>query len=29
MDIAVTATQLLIPMSESRSDIWVLDQVRR
>jgi Tol biopolymer transport system component len=27
MDIAVTATDLLLPMSESRSDIWMLDQV--
>jgi len=29
MDIAVTATHLLIPMSESRGDIWILDQVDR
>lgn len=29
MDIAVTTTQLLMPMSESRSDIWVLDGVER
>jgi hypothetical protein len=29
MDIAITATQLLLPMSESRSDIWMLDQVDR
>jgi hypothetical protein len=27
MDIAVTATHLLIPMSESRGDIWMLDHV--
>ena len=29
MDIAITATQLLLPISESRSDIWMLDQVDR
>ena len=29
MDIAITATQLLLPMSESRSDIWMLDRVDR
>ena len=29
MDIAVTTTDLLLPMSESRSDIWMLDQVDR
>jgi Tol biopolymer transport system component/DNA-binding winged helix-turn-helix (wHTH) protein len=29
MDIAVTATHLLLPMSESRSDIWMLDKVDR
>jgi hypothetical protein len=29
MDIAVTRTQMLLPMSESRSDIWMLDQVDR
>lgn len=29
MDIAVTAGQLLLPMNESRSDIWMLDQVDR
>jgi Tol biopolymer transport system component len=29
MDIAVTATHLLIPISESRGDIWMLDQVDR
>jgi hypothetical protein len=29
MDIAVTATHLLLPMSESRSDIWTLDNVDR
>ena len=29
MDIAVTTTDLLLPMSESRSDIWLLDQVDR
>ncbi len=27
MDIAITATQLLLPMTESRSDVWMLDQV--
>jgi Tol biopolymer transport system component/DNA-binding winged helix-turn-helix (wHTH) protein len=26
MDIAITATHLLIPMSESRGDIWMLEQ---
>jgi Tol biopolymer transport system component len=29
MDIAVTTTHLLLPMSESRSDIWMLDAVDR
>ena len=29
MDIAITATRLLLPMTESRSDIWMLDQVDR
>ena len=29
MDIAVTATHLLLPISESRSEIWMLDQVDR
>ena len=29
MDIAITATRLMIPMSESRGDIWMLDQVDR
>jgi Tol biopolymer transport system component/DNA-binding winged helix-turn-helix (wHTH) protein len=29
MDIAITATHLLIPMRESRSDIWMLDNVDR
>jgi Tol biopolymer transport system component len=29
MDIGVTSTHLLLPMSESRSDIWMLDQVDR
>ena len=29
MDIAITATHLLLPMSESRSEIWMLDQVDR
>jgi Tol biopolymer transport system component len=29
MDIAVTATHLMIPMSESRGDIWMLNQVDR
>ncbi len=29
MDIGVTATHLLLPMSESRSEIWMLDQVDR
>jgi Tol biopolymer transport system component len=29
MDIAITRTQLLLPMSESRSDLWMLDQVDR
>jgi Tol biopolymer transport system component len=27
MDIAVTPTELLLPISESRGDIWMLDQV--
>ena len=25
MDIAITATRLLLPMTESRSDVWMLD----
>jgi Tol biopolymer transport system component len=29
MDIAITATRLLLPMTESRSDVWMLDQVDR
>ena len=29
MDIAVTQSHLLLPMSESRSDIWMLDHVDR
>jgi len=29
MDIAVTSTHLMLPISESRSDIWMLDQVDR
>jgi Tol biopolymer transport system component/DNA-binding winged helix-turn-helix (wHTH) protein len=29
MDIAVTGTQLLLPMSEARSEIWMLDQADR
>ena len=29
MDIAVTPTDLLLPISESRGDIWMLDQVDR
>ena len=29
MDIGITATRLLLPMTESRSDIWMLDQVDR
>ena len=29
MDIAITATHLFLPMSESRSDIWMLDHVDR
>ncbi len=29
MDIAITATTLLLPMKESRSDIWMLDQIDR
>ena len=29
MDIAITATRLLLPMTESRSDLWMLDQVDR
>ena len=29
MDIAVTTTHLLLPMSESRSDIWMLDHTDR
>ena len=29
MDIAVTATHLLVPMSESRGDVWMLDHVDR
>ena len=29
MDIAITATHLLLPMTESRSEIWMLNQVDR
>lgn len=29
MDIAVTSTHLLLPMSESRSDVWMLDAIDR
>lgn len=29
MDIAVTATHLLLPMSEARSELWMLDHVDR
>jgi Tol biopolymer transport system component/DNA-binding winged helix-turn-helix (wHTH) protein len=29
MDIAVTATHLIVPMSETRGDIWMLDQADR
>lgn len=29
MDIAITATHLMLPMSESRGDIWMLDHVDR
>jgi hypothetical protein len=29
MDIAITATGLLLPMTESRSDIWMLDRIDR
>lgn len=29
MDIAVTATDLLLPMTESHSDIWMLDHIDR
>jgi hypothetical protein len=29
MDIAITATHLVIPMSESRSDVWMLDRLER
>ena len=29
MDIAITATHLMIPMSESRGDIWMLDNIDR
>ena len=29
MGTAVTATHLLLPMSESRSEIWMLDHVDR
>jgi Tol biopolymer transport system component len=29
MDIAITARHLLLPMTESRSEIWMLDQVDR
>jgi len=29
MDIAITATDLLLPMTESRSDIWMLDRIDR
>jgi hypothetical protein len=29
MDIAITTAHLLLPRSQSRSEIWVLDQVDR
>ena len=29
MDIALTSTHLLLPMSESRSDVWMLDAIDR
>jgi hypothetical protein len=29
MDIAIAAAHLIIPMSESRGDLWMLDQVDR
>ena len=29
MDIAITSTHLLLPMTESRSELWMLDQVDR
>ena len=29
MDIAITATDLLLPMTEARSDIWMLDRIDR
>jgi hypothetical protein len=29
MDIAITAPHLLQPMTETRSEIWMLDQVDR
>ena len=29
MDIGITATHLLLPMTESRSEIWMLDQIDR
>jgi Tol biopolymer transport system component len=29
MDIAITATHLFLPMTESRSELWMLDQVDR
>jgi len=29
MDIAITSTHLMVPMSESRGDIWLLDQLDR
>jgi hypothetical protein len=29
MDIAITATHLIIPMSESRGDIWMLGDIDR
>ena len=29
MDFAITPTTLLLPMSESRSDLWMLDQIDR
>jgi Tol biopolymer transport system component/DNA-binding winged helix-turn-helix (wHTH) protein len=29
MDIAITTTHLLLPMSESRSELWMLDQIDR
>ncbi len=29
MDIALTSTDLILPISESRGDIWLLDQIDR